>query len=259
MALSTHSSFYFGYEITKNNNIINFKEGAGPELAAEIAVGSYTLTSILIAIKSALDAAGALTYTVSASRTTRKITIATTSTFSLLTNTGSQIGLAPWSILGFTTTADHTAASTYTGENASGSVYYPQFILQGYEDPDDNQEAIDPSVNQSSNGVTETISFGLKKFVTFDIKWVNEYPQDHNLIRNDPNALANLRTFLLALVDKQPVEFMPDEDAPATFITGIGESIGSNRKGVGFSIKELVDRDLPGYYEINDIKLRVLE
>jgi hypothetical protein len=258
MALSTHSVFYYGYEITKNNNKINFKEGV-PELTATITNGSYSLTDLLVAIKTALDAAGALTYTVSVDRDTRKITIASTSTFSLLTNTGSQVGLSPWSLLGFSQTSDHTGASTYTGESSSGSVYYPQFVLQGYEDPENNQEAVDPSVNQSSNGKTEAISFGLKKFVTFDIKWINEYPQDGKLIKTDSNALDNLRNFLLALVDKQPVEFMPDEDDRATFITGIGESIGGNKKGIGFAIKELVDRDLPGYYEINDIKLRVME
>src|SRR6185503_364885 len=97
------------------------------------------------------DDVGALTYTVTANRSSRTITIATTSTFSLLVSSGTHTGTAPWSLMGFTG-SDRTGASTYTGNAASGSEYRPQFLLQNYISSDDWQQAADASVNKTASG-----------------------------------------------------------------------------------------------------------
>lgn len=67
------------------NNKINFKEGGGGTLVATIVNGNYTRTGMAAAVKVALEAAGALTYTVTISKNTYFITIApTTSTVQIL-------------------------------------------------------------------------------------------------------------------------------------------------------------------------------
>ena len=60
MALKTHSLFFYGHKIDENNNFINFKDGAGPELTAEVPVGSYTFTKFLEVIVNVLNGASAL-------------------------------------------------------------------------------------------------------------------------------------------------------------------------------------------------------
>lgn len=53
------------YEVTSSNNVIIFREtSGGPDLTATIAVGNYTRTNFLTAIKTALEVNGASTYTV---------------------------------------------------------------------------------------------------------------------------------------------------------------------------------------------------
>ncbi len=77
----------FEVDIDATNNKINFKEG-GAELTATLTSATYTLAALATEIKTQLDAAGALTYTVSFSDDD-KITISAPTAFSLLPNTGS--------------------------------------------------------------------------------------------------------------------------------------------------------------------------
>lgn len=126
-----------GFVITLNtNDRINFNEG-GIELTAQVAAGSYAsgatsavAGSLCEAIKTALEAVGAGTYTVSRDITTKKFTIVQTAgpgTFQLLWNTGSNKAQSIATDIGFADTADDTGSLTYTGDSAVESVYQHVF------------------------------------------------------------------------------------------------------------------------------------
>jgi len=120
--------YQYGFliDVDSTNNEINFSEGAG-ELTATVADGQHTLSGLASAIKTALDSAGALTYTVSVS-TENKITISATGTFSILSKTGTssaslltEIGFSGYTedladvTIDPTDFTDFTGAATYTG------------------------------------------------------------------------------------------------------------------------------------------------
>lgn len=73
-------------DIDSSNNKIDFSEG-GPALVATITGGTYSLTALAAQIKTQLDAAGALTYTVTLS-IDNEMTISATGDFELLLSTG---------------------------------------------------------------------------------------------------------------------------------------------------------------------------
>lgn len=257
MALSTFSCFYFGFEITSDNNKLNFSEGGG-ELTATLAVGSYTHTDIIDVVASALNNVGALIYSVSLNRTTRAITIAANGTFSLLTTSGSQITSSPFSLLGFSG-ADKTGMSTYTG-SASGSSYEPQFRLQDYIPIEHWTGAALASVNKSASGRVEVVKFGNESFMQCDIKYANNIIQpDNEIIKSDANGVSKLLTFMNYLITKGPVEFMPDIDTRSTFYKLLLESTSDSKDGVSFKLKERYDEGLPGYYDTGVLKFRQVE
>lgn len=105
------------FVINATNNKIDFKEaGGGAELTATIASGTYTPTTLAAAIKTALEDAGAATYTVTYSTSTGKWTIANDGAFlSILWLTGTNTATSVGSTLGHDITADSTGALTYTG------------------------------------------------------------------------------------------------------------------------------------------------
>lgn len=257
MALNTFSSFYYGYNIDDTNNIIPFNEG-GSELSATIEIGAYTLTEFLVAVKTAFDSAGEETYTVSVNRSTRIITISSTGTFSLLVATGSTIGTSPLSLMGFTGGADLTGATTYTAPSASGSAYLPQFKLQDYVGPDDFQEYADAKVNESSSGLVEVLSFGLRQFIELNIKNINNYPHDGSIIKTNLTGIEDARSFMQYITQKFTFEFIPDLAVPNTFYKVILESTPQSKEGIGYKLRELAGRGLPGYYETGVLTLRVV-
>jgi hypothetical protein len=255
MSLSTFSIFYYGYDITPENNIMNFSEGGG-ELSATIAIGSYSFTSLAVAIETALNAAGALTYTVSVNRTNRTYTIAATGTFSLLALTGSQSATGPWSLIGFS--ADQTGMTTYTG-SASGSTYTPQFILQDYIPSAHWRSAAQSTVNRTASGRVELIKFGDEQFIQCSMKYINNYTQPSGPITNNASGVSQFLTFMQFAISKAPMEFMADTANRSTFEKVILESTGESKDGVGFKIKEMYDQGLPGYYESGTLVFRVVE
>jgi hypothetical protein len=107
------------WEITSANKVIIFRETVGVNLTATISESNYTSTTTFIAaIKTALDAAGDSTYTVSQDATTLKIKIVSNGAggggiFQLMwTNVSSTAA----STLGFSTASDDTGALTYTAD-----------------------------------------------------------------------------------------------------------------------------------------------
>lgn len=102
--------YEFKVDIDATNNKLNFSEGGG-ELTATITSGEYTLAALAAAIKTAMDAAGG-TYTVSV--TSDKFTITSTSAFSLLIASGTNLLTSVFSHIGFTG-GDVTGLLTYSG------------------------------------------------------------------------------------------------------------------------------------------------
>lgn len=74
-------------DIDSINNKIDFSEGGGSALVASIPTGTYTLAQLAAEFKTQLDAAGALTYTVTV-EPHDKIKIAANGPFKLLTQSG---------------------------------------------------------------------------------------------------------------------------------------------------------------------------
>lgn len=258
MALSTFSTFYYGHTITSDNQYINFDEGSG-DVAATIAIGSYTPTDFATAIQTAMNAAGTFTYTVTFNRSARTITIATSDgNFSLLAASGNNVDFGAWTLMGFAST-DLSGAATYTGDTTSGSVYNPPFKLQDYISSSDWRQASSATVNKSASGRVEVIKFGDEQFIQANIKYVTNITQpDSNIIKNDASNVANLRTFMQYIINKRPFEFMPDIDTVATFEEVLLESSPGYKDGTGYKLKELYDQGLPGYYETGPLVLRVV-
>ena len=259
MALSTFSTFYYGFTITDDNKFLNFDEGGG-ELSAELQEGAYSMDEMRTIIKTAMDAAGADTYTVTISRADRIFTITSSGTFSLLLSTGTQIGASPFTLLGFTSGVDTASLAAHSGSDAAGFEYRPQFVLQDYVDKDNFQEKIDSSVNESASGKLEVINFGTRKFSELSLKFITDItPQDGKVIKSNSSGVADAQSFLQEITNKNPVEFMGDIDSPDTFDKVVLESTPTSRQGTAYKLDELVAQNLPGYFEINRLKFRVFD
>ena len=244
--ITTKSQFYFGHTISNGaggslgNFRIDFKEGAGPALVATLNAGDYSLTEFTLEVKRALDAAGALTYTVTVNRTTRKITISATGVFSLLTFTGVNQGTAVWTLLGYTILADKTGFATYLAENESGFSYRPQAVLREFVGRDDNLEKIDAVVNISSSGVVQVVTFGDQRYFRFEIQPItnltlNSCPD----IDNNQSAVAQARQFFEYAITKAKMEFMPDRDTAATFYKVLLDSTEKSKQGTSYELQTL--------------------
>jgi hypothetical protein len=258
MSLSTRSRFYYGVEIDSTNNQVDFTE-AGVPMVATLSIGAYSFTDLATEFSRALNAAGDYTYTVTANRSTRTFTVATTGleNFELLGTTGVTVGTSALPDLGFA--ADQTGTNTYTGTGV-GTAYSPQFVLQSYVSSEDFRSAVDAVVNTSASGKVEIFSFGSEKFVEFNIRLATNVsqPTGHS-IENSATGVEDLRLFMRHICNKFPVEFMADRDTPNTFETLILEKTPEDQKGVKYKLRELYDKNLPGYYETGVLTMRVIE
>ena len=119
------------YFIVSNaNHHIDLAEGAG-ELPATLTNGTYTGAALAAEMKTQLDVAGALTYTVTYVEATRKFTIAASGAFELLWHSGSHNAEGQGVLLGFAHT-DLTGLATYTSDGAgvgAGLNYLHSFVL----------------------------------------------------------------------------------------------------------------------------------
>ncbi len=258
MSIDTRSQFFYGYTIDSDNYQLDFKEGGGSQLTAELNFGDYTLTTLLTEVKRALETAGALTFTVSVNRSTRKVTIAASGTFSLLTTSGTH-GSNVFSLLGFSG-ADKTGTNTYTADGTSGSAYVPQFKLQSYIPPGNYTKRRNVTVNEAANGLVECVSFGDQDMIAMDIRFSNNIVQPSaGPITSNTSGLADLNLFMRFLITKAALEFMPDLNSPNTFHTVILESTLEDSKGTGYKLKERTDLGIPGYYDTDLLTFRVIE
>jgi hypothetical protein len=258
--LPNHSKFYYGYKISAEpyNGYIDLDEGSGP-ISVLVPVGSYTLNEFVIAIQQALSTQAVLSYTVSADRETRRITISASANFSILSNTGTHSGSGVYSLIGFETSSNYTGSNSYSGIKPSGKCYTPQFLLQSYVGPDDWQEKTSAKVNVSASATSvEVVNFGLAKFAQFNIDYITNKTMDGVVIRNRSAAVEEVRDFLQYITAKNYFEFMPSEDDSNTFYKVLCESTEEYQDGTGYRLQEKYDEGLPGVFKTGIIKMRVL-
>lgn len=101
--------------IENSNKYIDFDEG-GSELTATLTTGEYNGNSLATEIKTQLDSAGGLTYTVTYDEATAKFTISAGSNFTLRWNTGTNKANDISDTCGFDDSADDTGTDTYTSD-----------------------------------------------------------------------------------------------------------------------------------------------
>ena len=258
-----YSSFYYGFTVVAQpyNGYMNILEGS-TEVTIQVPVGTYTLTTMVDAIRNALLTQGTLEYEVLLDRAERKITISADQTFQLLTNSGSNSASSIWSLIGFDQSADKTGASSYVSDSPAGSEYVTQFPLQSYVSDEDFQSTNQSSKNVASDGTTvEVISFGRAKFIEFDMKFITSRTDiaGGNVIRISNTGLEDARDFLRFITQLNEFEFMPDENVPGDFRRCIVESMPSFQDGTGYKLKELFNQNLRDIYETGLIRLRVVE
>lgn len=255
--ISTFSKFYYIESVDDTNYSLNFNEGAA-ELEAQIAVGGRTPTDLASAVQDALNDAGGQTYTVTFNRSARTFTIAASSNFSLLITSGSQLDQSIFSLIGFTG-ADLSGANSYTG-SAAASEYLPQFKLQSYVDQEDLQEAVQGSINESAKGDIEVVSFGTRKFFELNITFITDIEQDaDSVIESNASGVSSARLFMRFITSKRKFEFIPDRDDVDTFHTVLLESTEEHKDGLGYRLKEMYAKGLPGFFETGLIRLRLVE
>lgn len=259
MALTTFSLFYFGNRITSDTRFLNFKEGVGPELTAEVVPKGYTITGLALALEIALNAAGALEWTVTVDRITRLITISADGAFTLLAGTGTNVGQSAWAEIGFDP-VDVVGVTTATGDNPVGKTFAPQFILQDYIPKDKNRKALNAVVSKSASGKNVTVqTFGEERFIKFNIKYITNLAQSGGRIKDNPTGVEDALAFLDFITEKELFEFMPDIKKPQTFETVLLEEIGSDKDGTGYELREYYDQGLPFYFETGPMTLKVVE
>lgn len=253
------SAFLFGFEVTEDNLYFDFDEGAG-ELTAEVAPDSYTAEELAAALETALNAEGDLTYTVTFDRATRFFTIAASDVFDILGNSGAHAGSSILSTLGHLNT-DRTGLDEYTNENdnVAGTLYEPPFTLQNFIDPDNWLEKVDASINESSSGDLETVTFGDRRFCQFSIDYVTEISHGSAVIDQGSQNVFFLNQFLEHCVNKRKVQFMPDVEDLETYVTMILESTPLKSDGTGYKLKEMYDQGLHGWFETGILKWRIVE
>ena len=258
MALSTHSLFYYGLAIPTENRFIDFDEGGSP-LVAELSVKGYTLEELATEIQTKMNEAGGLDYTVTVDRATRILTIAASGAFTLLAASGTNVGFGAWGVIGFPAT-DVTGTSA-SGSEALGSSFAPQFTLQDYLPPENNRRLLSAVTSKSASGKNVTVqAFGEERFVEFSMKYITDRPQPEDFrIKNNPNAVEEANAFLAFITSKDKFQFMPDINTPETFYNVIVESIGNEREGIGYRLREIYDQGLPGYFESGILVLKVIE
>lgn len=257
MAISSHSLFYYGHVVTGDNNLIPFKEGAGPEKIAELPVGSYTLSRFVEIIVAALNAASSLDWGGTVNRSTRVINLTSSGPASLLFGTGSVNANTPAALAGFNAT-DKLNLTSFFGDFASGYSYSPQFPLQSYLPKTANKKMVNAVVTKSATGDSVSVqSFGIDRFIKGNIKFITNQPTE-GVLRNNPNALEEIKDFMDFIVEKNPIEFMEDENDPDSYDPVYLESTQTDANGTSYELTEYVDRNLPEYFETGLLTFKVI-
>lgn len=258
--INTYSSFIYGLTVDETNKYLDFKEGAGAEITAELTTGDFTITDLLQNIEDAMNEVGGLTYNVTINRSTFIVTIAvTTSTMNLLANSGTNAANSIFETIGFTL-SDSGNVTTKSGATSIKSSYEPQYLLQDYVDQKDSRMMRDPSVNKSTSGLVQVQNFGIDRMFEMSIKFATNILQPASgPIINNSSGVEDLQAFMQYVTTKKQFEFVPNVNAQDTFYRVLLESTSDSSNGTGYKLQEQFLKGLVGYYETGILKLRIIE
>jgi hypothetical protein len=176
-----------------------------------------------------------------------------------LVASGIQAGSSAFAALGFTG-GDLVAVTTATSDAAVGLTYAPQLPIQDYVPKENNFKARSAVVTLSASGKNVSVqTFGSEQFIKGNIKYITNRAIASGKWRGDIAAVENVVSFLTYAITKGPFEFMPDESKVESYITVLLESTAVNQDGVGFELREYVDKDLPNVFETGLLTFRVID
>jgi len=206
-----------------------------------------------------MDVVGALTYSVSVNRSTRIITISSSSSFELLGASGTRIGTGAWSLMGFSAT-DLTGASTYDGQSGAGYEYLPQALLKDHVPSENWAEQQDASVNSTASGEVQVVTFGIVRYLQANIWLANNKMQSacQPEIETNASGVSDLITFMDYAITKAKMEFMPNRSVSSSFYSCLLESTPESRQGIAYKLKEIKDAG-GGYFETGPLVFRIVE
>lgn len=262
MSILTDPIFYFIDDVDNDNFQLNFIEPnkAATQLTANLNVSSFTMDQLDDEVARALNAAGQNTYTVTFDRDTRTYTISADDDFDLLITSGDNASTSVFTLIGFTG-ADVTGLTTYEGNNAAGAEYEPQFPLQDFVGFEISKEGISTKVNESTSGEVEVVTFGTKRLMKFNIKYITNNTGDRKAFsanKGNIDFVQDAIDFMEFITDKNKLEFMKDKTIRATFDNILLESTPSSSDGSGYELKELYSQNLTGYFETGKLTFRKL-
>lgn len=255
MGLRTKSLFYYGHEVDKTQHFISIDEGSG-ELVVNLTPSGYSFTELAQELTRALNEAGALTYGVSANRSTRKFTITASGNFDLLAGTGLYFGSLLYTTLGFTAT-DKTGAATYTSDNATGFEWRPQMQLFNYVPSELREGSIQATQDESGSGAIEVVNFGTVNYMECEAKYITNRCDAPSLLDVDTSAVTNAMSFLKYARKKNRVEFMPDRDVTSSFEKLILQRTAESSTGLEVKLYEM--SSIQDYYETRGLTFRKVE
>lgn len=251
MALRAKSMFLYGLEVRDDNQNLPFRAvSGGPQLNAVIPVGYYSLTSIVLAIKLALQAADpAHTYTVSVDRTVfggtqNRITIATSGTYlDLLFATGTTAASSVRDLIAFGI-FDYTGNTTYTNGATSGTPLTTEWFGKNYQPPDVFVKNFG-TVNVSTNGEKESITWTIQRFIGVEF-----------MFEPMSKVLTEWRNLINWMIQQKPFDFTPEISSPVVTYEVTLEKSTDDGKGLGFNMKEQVPQ-FPFMFTTGPITMRV--
>lgn len=235
MALKSSSLFNYGFQITANNQNLQFQAvSGGPVLLAKLSLGFYSMTSLLAEVVRRMQLADPVNvYTATVDRTVsggtqNRVSISTSGSFlSFPFLSGSLSVSSPAALLGFNV-ADYSGSTSYQGAQSAGTPLVTTFPGFNYQPPELYEKVYGAS-NVSASGLKEAIVFGVQEFIEVEFRY-------------EPSTQAfNAWNPLLAWMMKQRLfEFTPEIASPSKFYQATLEISQVDGKGLGFKMKEML-------------------
>jgi hypothetical protein len=241
----------YGLEVRDDNQNLPFRATfGGPQLNAVLPAGYYSLTSLVAQIKSSMQIADpAHTYTVSVDRTVNsgtenRITISTSGTFlSLLFATGTLAATSCRDLIGFGI-FDYTGSTSYQNTTTSGIALNTEWYGFNYQPPEVFVKNFG-TVNVSTNGEKEAITWSIQRFIGVEFKFEPE-----------PKVLTEWRDLISWMIQQKPFDFTPEVSSPTVVREVTLEKSSDDGKGLGFNMKEMLPQ-FPFRYTTGPMTLRI--
>ena len=253
MTIETRSAWTYGHTVELEKNFLPFDEG-GSEIVAELRIGSYTLNSFANEIARALNESGTQEYAVLLDRASRLLTVSAPSNFGLHVTSSSLTGSTVFPLMGFT--LEKSGSNSYSSDEESGEIFYPQIPLQNYVSFEDRYKANNVTVNETGTGKVEVIKYGNVNYMRCNITLQTDIEQGRESYVENRQGETELRAFMKYATTKAPMEFIPDRDDMNTYTDCLLEKTPFDSKGTGAELKELYTKGFANWWESGTIEFR---